>query len=557
MGEINVCSNHFFEAGFIDLDMNYKQEDYSMLIKNIEDSVTLNVWKNDIGILRLAIFAKDMDLENMIIKVSDFLSSDMEISGTNVKISVINETSAFSLGKGNGDGTSDRKKVFDVVTNYETTNVRKDRFSLVLMEVEIPKDVEAGIYNGKVSVYIEDKPEEVIFLELNLDVKELELNKDIKGFDIELWQYPYSSAEYYGLEPFSTKHLEVLKDIMRIYRYMGSKAITATIVEEAWGGQTYTKNKIAYPSMVRWDKKENGYVYDYSDLDAWIKFNETMGEVEKIALYSISPWNNSIGIHENGEVKFYKFVLKKESDKKIWFDFLTSLANHLEANGWLDKSFIAIDEQGFSEEAFDLVESIKTKNNNGFKISAAMDHFTEKKELAMRVDDLTIGANAATSEQEDFSSMVDLRDKSGLKTTIYSCTGHAPGQFTLSNPVEAYWIIVDAWKRGAKGFLRWALDAWVDNPLIDTSHKMFEPGDCFLVYPDYEKMGALRSFRLVRMQEAIRDIQKAMILDEMGANRRVNDFSLTTRNNEKNLYLSVFETLKASMDVKLFKESLI
>ncbi len=37
-------------------------------------------------------------------------------------------------------------------------------------------------------------------------------------FDIELWQYPYTSAEYYNVEPFSDEHLEIMKSSMELYK---------------------------------------------------------------------------------------------------------------------------------------------------------------------------------------------------------------------------------------------------------------------------------------------------------------------------------------------------
>lgn len=37
---------------------------------------------------------------------------------------------------------------------------------------------------------------------------------------------------------------------------------------------------------------------------------------------------------------------------------------------------------------------------------------------------------------------------------------------------------------GGEGYLRWAYDSWVENPLEDTTHNAFEAGDCFLVFPD-------------------------------------------------------------------------
>ena len=181
--------------------------------------------------------------------------------------------------------------------------------------------------------------------------------------------------------------------------------------------------------------------------------------------------------------------------------------------GWFDDSYIGIDERGFSGTAFDLIESVKNKDGKSLKTAGAMDSFVEKKELAMRVTDLNVGDTAAAAHPADFEQLVNDREAKGLRTTLYSCTGHRPGNFSLSAPVESYWSIVNAGKSGTAGFLRWAYDAWVEDPLDDTTHSKFEPGDCFLIYPD-EKTAqnpiSRSSVRLERMAEGVRDVNSLL-----------------------------------------------
>ena len=144
-----------------------------------------------------------------------------------------------------------------------------------------------------------------------------------------------------------------------------------------------------------------------------------------------------------------------------------------------------------------------------------MDSFVEKKDLAMRVTDLNVGDTAAAAHPADFVQLVIDREAIGLRTTLYSCTGHRPGNFSISAPVESYWSIVNAGKSGTAGFLRWAYDAWVEDPLNDTTHSKFEPGDCFLIYPD-EKTAqnpiSRSSVRLERMAEGVPDVNKLAVI---------------------------------------------
>ena len=105
----------------------------------------------------------------------------------------------------------------------------------IWVNVNIPKDTTAGVYTGTIKVSCKDT-KEVLTFTYHVNVQNVVLPDATEfenGFDIELWQYPYSSAEYYGVEPFSKKHFEILESIMEKYKSIGGHAITTTINEDA------------------------------------------------------------------------------------------------------------------------------------------------------------------------------------------------------------------------------------------------------------------------------------------------------------------------------------
>ena len=81
---------------------------------------------------------------------------------------------------------------------------------------------------------------------------------------------------------------------------------------------------------------------------------------------------------------------------------MQDLIEHLTDRGWFEESYIGIDERGFSSEAFDLIDSVKNIHGESLKTAGAMDNFTGKHDLAMRVTDLNVGDTAAASNPEDF-----------------------------------------------------------------------------------------------------------------------------------------------------------
>ncbi|MFR4996848.1 MAG: glycoside hydrolase domain-containing protein [Clostridium paraputrificum] len=516
-------------GSIVDLNTQYTQDRYEEVKKLGTTSATLTAWKNDKAISEISLYSKDSKLSNVSISVSDFKNGEKVLKSDNIKATFIKSVKAYN-GDYLGYGDKNRKVPAETETNrsesndvlYQTTPIEIgfNKLQNVWVEINVPKGTEPGTYTGKLKVTADGIKEPLEFTyTLNVQDAELPDAKEFKnGFDIELWQYPYSSAEYYNVEPFSEKHLEIMKSSMLKYKEIGGHAITTSIVEDAWNAQTYSKNDVHYPSMIKWTKKEDGtFEYDYTHFDKWVKFNKELGIGDKIVLYSIAPWHNSFAYWEGDKLVYEKYKVGDARYTKVWKDFLQDLVDHLTNMGWFEESYIGIDERGFSNEAFDIVDSVKNIHGKSLKTAGAMDGFVNKKELALRVYDLNVGDTAAAAHPKEFEKLLEERNELGLRTTLYSCTEHQPGNFSLSAPVESYWSIINAGKSETAGFLRWAYDAWVEDPLRDTTHNAFEPGDCFLIYPDEKDAKnptSKSSVRLEIMAKGVRDVNKLLIMEK-------------------------------------------
>lgn len=165
----------------------------------------------------------------------------------------------------------------------------------IFVSIAIPADAAPGVYRGAVSVTAEglDTP-----LEKQLTLEVLDMVQpapEAYRFDIELWQYPYRVAQYYGLEPFSQAHLDALRPHLQRYRALGGHAITASIVEEPWNGQTYG----SYPSMVKWTRRaDKSFAFDFTDFDKWVTLCQELGLGDKIVCYSLIPWGNKVTYYD-------------------------------------------------------------------------------------------------------------------------------------------------------------------------------------------------------------------------------------------------------------------
>lgn len=510
-------------GSIVDTQTQYTQDRYDEIINLGLISKRVTAWKNDKAVSEISLASKDSALKNVIITTSDLVNGDQKIASDQIEATFIKSTQAYN-GSYLGYGSKTRPVPAVTDTNrsesndilYQTTpiDIPFNAVQNVWVEFNIPKDAQPGIYTTTISVKADgiDTPLEFTY-EVNVQDAVLADTSEFKnGFDVELWQYPYSSAEYYGVEAFSEEHMKIMESSMNIYKEVSGHAITATIVEEAWTGQTYSANEVHYPSMVKWTKDKDGnFLYDYTDFDKWIQLNKDLGIGDKIVLYSIAPWHNSFTYWENDKLVYEAFTAGSARYKTVWKDFLQDLTDHLMEKGWFDESYIGIDERGFSATAFDMIEDVKNIHGESLKSAGAMDNLVAHHDLAMRVTDLNIGDTSATANPALFAQLVNDRDAAGLRTTLYSCTEHEPGNFSLSSPVESYWMIANDGKIDGDGYLRWAYDAWVEDPLRDTTHNAFEPGDCFLIYPDEkdaENPTSKSSVRLEKIFEGVRDVNK-------------------------------------------------
>lgn len=516
-------------GSIVDTDTQYTLDRYDEILTMDKMTQRLTGWKNDKVLSQIALVSKGSQLEEVTLEVGELVGSAGSFSADNVKATFVRSVKAYNgpyPGYGSPtraiprDNGKNRFESSDILWTTEPVQIGFNRVQPVWVEIRIPKEAQAGTYTTTISVTAKNIATPLVFT-YTVEVQDATLPdaQEFKtGFDIELWQYPYSVAEYYGVEPFSDEHFELLRPSMEFYKSFGGTAITASILEDAWGGQIYSANEIHYPSMIKWIMVGGKMTYDYTHFDKWVQFNKDLGIGDKIILYSIAPWHDRITYWKNGKLIRRPFRITRKSDQRRWKHFLNDLIVHLNEKGWFEESYIGVDERGFSTAAFDLIDEVKNPVcGQSLKKAGAMDNFVDKRSLALRMEELSIGDSAIPGREEAFAQLVADREAKGWRTTLYSCTKHQPGQFSLSAPAESYWVIANSGKQGVQGFLRWAYDAWVEDPLNDTTHNSFESGDCFLVYPDEkdaENPTVRSSIRLEKITEGVRDINKLLIIEK-------------------------------------------
>ncbi|MFR4946995.1 glycoside hydrolase domain-containing protein [Thomasclavelia spiroformis] len=516
------------------------QEDYNDLIAAYEDSWKDVAWKGDVLNSKIVTCTRKA-VHNAKITASDFVNGSAVISSDNVEIKWLKEINA-NIGRGNSSAPV--KPFPDVIYKGGSLDIEANKVQQAWININVPKDVQPGVYKGTVTVTADELETPYVF---NYEFEVLNLvqpETSEVGTEIQVWQHPFSVANHYlglGSKPsggisnelandfyFTEKHFNLMRASMEEYRDLGGRDVVANIVEEAWNHQSYYND----PSMVKWTKKADGtFEFDYTWYDAWINFQVECGVLDpengigQIKCYSIVPWNNQIAYYDEATGQTVKKSYRPGSAdwKEIWGIFLTDFMEHSKAKGWFEITYISMDERGLDqlEPAVEMIESITDVEGNHFKISSALNYAAPQYyDFTDRIDDISINqGNAANVKQ--MQALSQHRQERGLTTTIYTCTGDYPSNYTISDPADNYWTMWYSMTTQTDGFMRWAWDNYVYNMHENISYRYWEPGDGWLIYP-IEKEELDENFnasfystpRYEMLKKGIRDVNKAKYLME-------------------------------------------
>ena len=451
------------------------------------------------------VISTNRDLKNVSVEVSDILAKNYKISKWNTERGFVRYVMTDELNKDGLGACGYRNKadfdstlVADVIDHLSPTlDIKANSTQPVWVSVKVPREnIIKGMYRGTVTVKEDGKVIAELPLTVTVKNRVLPEPKDW-AFHLDLWQNPYAVSRYYNVEPFSQEHFDLMRPIMKRYADAGGKVITASIMHKPWNGQTYDP----FESMVTWMKKADGtWYFDYTVFDKWVEFMMSCGVKKEINCYSMVPWRLSFQYFDQASNQFKYFNGKpgEPAYEEFWMRMLKSFAQHLKEKGWFDITHIAMDERPLN----DMLATIEVvrKADPDFKLSLAG---TYHKELLEDLDDYCITLAEKFTPEE-----LEKRKAEGKVTTYYTCcTEPRPNTFTFSPLAEAEWLGWWAAKINVDGYLRWALNSWVKDPLLDSRFTAWAAGDTYILYP-----GGRTCTRFERLIEGIQAYEKIRIL---------------------------------------------
>ena len=424
-----------------------------------------------------------------------------------------------------------------------------DRFELpgktvrpVWVSIDIPSNATAGRYSGQIDV---KSDKESFKLQISINVQNHLLPKPRDwSYRLDLWQNPWVIAEYYKVKPWGAEHKSLLKKHMQLYADAGGKYITTYAVHSPWADNSY----MIEGNMIEWTRKKDGkWKFDYSIFDQYVQLAIEAGIDKAITLYTPIPWGDRFRYIDETTGNFVTEQWQATSAvfKTNWNIFLTDLKKHLESKGWLNKTYLGINENAM-EQTLSAIKVIRDHSKQ-WKITYAGDWHPE-------LDGLLDDYSCVFYKEPSVKDVQNRSAKKQTSTYYICCTPAYPNTFVFSPPVEGRWLGWYTMAHAYDGMLRWAYDAWPADPVRDARHLLWPAGDSYMIYP-----GGESSIRFEKMREGIVDFEKIKILKAKAAvstNAEVKNL-LQELNRHLQLFTAEKEFLEANLKQQVQKGEMI
>ena len=387
--------------------------------------------------------------------------------------------------------------VADRITATDTTIVDAGARRGLWLTVQVPQDAKPGIYKGAVELVCNGKKSRYSYSVKVLD-RTLPAPKEW-AFHLDLWQNPYAIARVHNVELWSAEHFEVLRPYMLKLASAGQKAITATLIDRPWDGQTYDP----FGSMVTWVRKADGtWWYDFTIFDRWVEFMMECGIDKEITCFSMIPWKLSFRYYDQAthSHKYINCAPGEEAYTQFWGGMLSAFSAHLKEKGWFEKTFISMDERSLQQ----MQAAIKVIKEYapGMKISMAGNYHPE---IESDIYDYCLDIYAYGAYTPE---LLAARRAQGKVSTYYTCcSAEYPNLFTFSDPADAAFIALEALAKDLDGYLRWAYNSWTVTPEDDSRFTAWPAGDTYVIYPF-----SVSSIRWERLVQGIQLFEKYKLL---------------------------------------------
>jgi hypothetical protein len=486
-------------VSFASDNIRYQKE--KVPVEGLSGTVVLQAWKGEKVNTQVLIWTR-ADIKSVRVEAGQLSGPNGSfIDKKNIFTGFVRYVMTDEFGGGCGTRKStdyDSSLVEDPIDIIDMLDIKARTVQPVWVSIKVPADVPAGKFSGTISVNAGRK------FDLNFTVEVIDHVLPPSSqwkYDFDLWQSAASIAKVHDVPLWSDEHFELMVPYFKMLAGAGQKPVTANIIDQPWGkGHVYHDD----PTLIYWTKKKDGtWQYDYHLFDRYVQMMMDCGISSRINCYTMVTWDLSFiyfdeGLGRNDTVK--NATPGSAAYNNFWRPMITDFTSHLKSKGWFEKTAIAMDEREM--ESMKAVIALLKSIDKKWKVALAGDYHPE---IVNDVYDYCLNIGQVFPRNE-----LDKRIKQGKPSTYYTACGtDIPNGFTYSFPAENAWISWYAAAEGFTGYLRWAYNNWVKDPLKDSRFRTWPGGDLYQIYP-----GPRSSIRFEKFIEGIQDYEKIRILRE-------------------------------------------
>ncbi|XOV91543.1 MAG: DUF4091 domain-containing protein [Bacteroidota bacterium] len=486
-------------VSFADDNKRYAKE--IVPLNQISDTWNVKAWKGEKIHTQILVWGK-VDVPEISFESLDLVNKEgFKINRKFIKGGFVRYTMSDTFEGGCSHGLPnvyDSSLVADPIDIINRIRLEANSVRPIWLSIEVPSNLPAGRYSGDFVV----KADKEYRLKINLELSGRILPPPSEwSYDFDIWQYPAPIARIHDVALWSDQHFDLMRPYFTTLAKAGQKVISANIIEQPWGLDHVHFDD---PTLIKWTKRKNSsWDYDFSLFDRYITFVKSCGITQRINCYSMITWDLSFIYFDEASGKNTSITLEPgtRAYRDFWFPMLTSFTRHLKDMGWFDITAIAMDERPI-ESMIAVIELLKEIDPE-WKIALAGD--TYHPEIEEDIYDYCLASYLSFGED-----ILEKRKAQGKPTTYYTaCVEEYPNGYSFSPPAENAWLGWYAAAKGYTGYLFWAFNTWVANPLQDARWRRYPSGTLFQFYP-----GPRTSIRFEKLIEGIQDFEKLRILRE-------------------------------------------
>jgi hypothetical protein len=231
-----------------------------------------------------------------------------------------------------GNPWSGAKRLFHYVTDRPMMAARA--VAPLWFTVRVPRDVPAGVYEGLVSIRAEGLAEVKVPLRVHVSAWTA---PDVRNYRMQnyLFQSEESVGHYYGVPPYSDKHLELVGKSLALAAELNHFHVEANLVIEYQGPGSNPE------SLVRWVKQSDGtFKHDFTNFDRYLDMvAKAIGTPRVLTLNHLTGGGKVTCLDPaTGKIEALDTPRDLAGAYTFWKPVYDEIRQKLKARGWLEQT---------------------------------------------------------------------------------------------------------------------------------------------------------------------------------------------------------------------------